>query len=84
MPVTKNDLSRFQEFAEGQLASGSPGSPESLEQLFDLWVLANPSPEQIATDLAAIQRGVADADAGRFKSVEQAFEQVRKQLIAKQ
>jgi predicted transcriptional regulator len=81
MTVTKNELAQFQVFAEEKL---SHGSAESIEQLVDLWRLANPTDEQAAEDLAAIQRGVADADAGRTVPIEQAFDEVRKAIFDKQ
>ncbi len=81
MTVTKNELAQFQVFAEEKL---SHGSAESIEQLVDLWRLANPTVDQAAEDLASIQRGIEDANAGRTVPVEQAFDEVRKAILDKQ
>ena len=81
MTVTRDKLAQFHLFAERELSNGSA---ESIEQLVDLWRLANPTDEQAAADLAAIEQGIADADAGRTVPVEQAFDEVRKSLLGKQ
>jgi len=62
------------------LGALSRGKAESMEYLFNLWLLANPSAEQAATDLAAIKRGIAEADAGKAIPIEQAFSEVRQAL----
>lgn len=79
MAVTQNDLTQFQEFASARVAKGDV---ESLESLFDQWLLAHPSDEQARADLASIERGIQDADAGRTKPATEAFEAVRPRLVA--
>lgn len=80
MPVTENELTQFQAFAQEKLRSGQA---ESIEQLADLWRLEHPTPEQEAEDLASVQRGVADADAGRTVLSGDAFAEARKQVLSK-
>ena len=81
MTVTRDELAQFHLFAERELSNGSA---ESIEQLVDLWRLANPTDDQAAADLATIKRGIADADAGRTVPAKQAFDEVRKSLLGKQ
>jgi len=81
MAITKDELSRFHEFAEEKLSNGGA---DSIEQLVDLWRLANPTAKQKAADMASIQRGIADAEAGRTVPADQAFDEARKAIIAKQ
>ena len=80
MTALQDDLVRFQQFAAQKLESGSASS---LEQLFDLWLLEHPSDEQAAADLASIEQGISDADAGRVTPVGESFEEVRKALGSK-
>ena len=75
--VTHDDLIRFQEFAAKRI---STGKVNSLEELVSLWKDVDRAADAQGDDLAAVRRGIADADAGRTKPVEQAFDEVRKAI----
>ena len=77
MAVTREELTRFREFAELRLDGEDA---DSIEQLVGLWRLANRTPEEAADDLASIRRGIADADAGRTLPVGEAFNEVRSEV----
>lgn len=79
MAITRTELDVFQQFAEAKLAQGGA---DSMEQLFDLWLLEHPSTNQATEDLESIERGIADADAGRVKPSSQAFADIRSKLAS--
>jgi hypothetical protein len=62
MAVTREQLDSFHDFAAAQIENG--GSALSLEQLLDLWRIANPTPEERAANVAAIQQALDDMVAG--------------------
>lgn len=62
MPVTREQLDNFHQFAARQLDNG--GSELSLEQLLDLWRAENPTPDERSENVAAIQQALDDMDAG--------------------
>ena len=58
MATVEEELDRFNEFARRQLSSSGAGL--SLDELFDLWRLENPSGEQYAENVAAINAAIRD------------------------
>lgn len=66
MTTTAQDLASFTEFAKRLLAGGGP--EPSLDELFDLWRLENPSEADYAENLAALSGAIEDfrdGDRGR-------------------
>ena len=74
--TTLQELDQFNRFAESKLREAQDGL--SLEKCLLLWR------RQIEDDetVASIQRGIADCEAGRVKSLDEAFDNVRRQLGA--
>ena len=70
------ELDEFTRFAESKLCDSEAGL--SLEKCLKLWR------RQIEEDetVASIQRSIADREAGRVKSLDEAFDNVRRQLGA--
>ncbi|MCL4200888.1 MAG: hypothetical protein KJ000_00235 [Pirellulaceae bacterium] len=58
MTTTSQELESFTDFARRRLASGAP--EPSLDELFDLWRIKNPSHKDAAEDLAALAEAIAD------------------------
>jgi hypothetical protein len=56
MNVTREDIERFHEFAVSQICNGE--GELTWRQLFELWRLDNPSDEEHAQDIAAIQQSL--------------------------
>jgi hypothetical protein len=69
MAVTSEELESFTRFASEKLNNG--GADSVLELAKD-WTA-----RKQAEDLASIQRGVADADAGRMESLDEVDSQLR-------
>lgn len=65
MIVTKQDLERFHKFAVSRI-SDSEGEL-TWRQLFELWRLDNPTDQESAEDLAAIQESLDAMAAGRMR-----------------
>jgi hypothetical protein len=66
MTTTEQQLQSFTEFAKALLDTGHPQL--SLNELFDLWRIENPSDAEYAEDLAAIAGAIDDfrrGDRGR-------------------
>ena len=64
MSVTLAELDRFHAFAQSKLGNGGA---ESLQELVDLWLAQSPDSKELAASLAALEEGLADADAGRVR-----------------
>jgi hypothetical protein len=62
MAATLSELEDFHRFAKQKLQNGGA---ESIEELFDLWRIEHPTPEDKAEIHAAIRRGLSDIKAGR-------------------
>ena len=62
MTTTAEELERFTQFARKRLAGDDP--QPSLDELFDLWRMENPSDKHRAEDLAALEGAIADFDRG--------------------
>ena len=65
MVVTKQDLERFHEFAAARISDRE--EELTWRQLFELWRLDNPSEEESAQDVAAIQQSLDAMAAGRMR-----------------
>lgn len=74
MASIREELDSFHRFAIERLSAGEPAS--NLDELFMEWHDTQ-SREEINE---AIRRGLADADAGRHKSVEESFKAIRQRL----
>lgn len=73
MPVTRDDLEKFQRFADAKLNNGGA---ESLQQLLDDFEASL----EYERSVAAIRQSVAEYEAGEVVSVKEAFDEVRQQL----
>ena len=62
MNTTAQELESFTEFVKKRL--GSRESEPSLEELFDLWRLENPSDTEYAENLAALSGAIEDFNSG--------------------
>ncbi|MEX2305991.1 MAG: hypothetical protein WD738_00250 [Pirellulales bacterium] len=75
MLVTQQDLDSFHRFAQQKLQNGGA---VSIEELFDLWRIEHPSPEEQEEIHAAIRRGLADIKAGRGRPTEDVMSELRR------
>ncbi len=64
MSTAHDQLDAFQQFAVQKVDAGEA---QSLEELFDLWRLEHPTPEEQAEIHDAIRQGLADIKAGRYR-----------------
>lgn len=71
MSVTLADLDRFHAFAQSKIGNGGA---ESLQELVDLWLAQSPDSKELEASLAALQEGLADADAGHIRPARDVFE----------
>ena len=60
--TTQQQLDSFYRFATEQLENG--GSEKSVDELYDQWRFENPSPEDLAENVAAIQASIDDMNRG--------------------
>lgn len=74
MSSVRDELESFHHFAADRLASGD--EPVSLDELFAEWQDAQ-SRDEIN---AAIRRGLADVEAGRFQDADEATEAIRQEF----
>jgi hypothetical protein len=74
MSTAHDQLAAFQEFA---IQKVDAGEAESLEELFDLWRLEHPTPEEQAEIHAAIRQGLADIEAGRYRPADEVMDELR-------
>jgi hypothetical protein len=74
MSTTHDQLAAFQQFAVQKVDAGEAGS---LEELFDLWRLEHPTPEEQAEVREAIRQGLADIEAGRYRPADEVMEELR-------
>ncbi|HEX3599844.1 MAG TPA: hypothetical protein VHU84_06850 [Lacipirellulaceae bacterium] len=75
MSTAHDDLAAFQQFA---LQKVNAGEAESLDELFDLWLINNPTPEDEAEIHAAIRQGLADIKAGRGRPAEDVMNELQR------
>jgi predicted transcriptional regulator len=74
MASVREDLANFHEFVVGRLASNVPAV--SLDELFIEWYDLRHGDEINA----AIRRGLADVDAGRYVPMDDAAESIRREF----
>lgn len=59
---TKEQIDSFHEFALSQIANG--GADLSMDQLYCLWRVKNPTPTELAASVAAVKAAYAEMEAG--------------------
>ncbi len=74
MSTAHDDLAAFQQFA---LQKVNAGEADSLEELFDLWLIEHPTPEEQAEVHEAIRQGFADIEAGRYRPADEVMQELR-------
>ena len=62
MSATREDLSRFHNFAATKIDAGQDGL--SLQELLDQWQLQNPDPDLLNDDVLAVKAAMRDLDRG--------------------
>jgi hypothetical protein len=62
MSTTQQDLASFTSFALHKIDSGE--SDLTIDELFDQWRIENPSDEQLAENVAAVQASIDDFKVG--------------------
>ena len=77
MAVTQEDLNRFQQFALERLSNGGA---ESMDELFYLWRVLNPTPEEQQDVRDAIRVASADLEAGRHRPAAEVTAEIRRRL----
>jgi predicted transcriptional regulator len=71
--VTMQEFDRFAKFARNQIACGRA---ETLAQLLSEWEVQRKETE----DIEAIQRGIADMEAGRVIPLDETMAEIRQKL----
>ena len=74
--MTRQEIESFHQFAANQL-SHEESSEVSLDEVFDLWRIANPSSQEMAESLASLGRGLADIEAGHVFSARAVIDELR-------
>jgi len=74
MSIVHDELAGFQQFADEKLRGGEV---ESLDELFDLWRLAHPTPDDEADVHAAIRQGLEDLKGGRYRPADEVTAELR-------
>jgi hypothetical protein len=74
MSTTHDQLAAFQQFAVQKV---NAGEAETLEEIFDLWRLEHPTPEEQAAIHEAIRQGLADIESGRYRPTDEVMEELR-------
>ena len=74
MSVSSDELENFHQFAQVRLQSAPA---ESLEELVDMWRLEHPTPDEQAEIHEAIQQGLADIAAGRYRPADVVMAELR-------
>jgi hypothetical protein len=79
--MTRQEIDSFSTFATAKL--GLDESDElSLDDVFDLWRIENPSSQEMSESLASLRRGLADIAAGRVYSAREVIAELRGQFAA--
>ena len=79
MSTTAQELESFTQFARVRLAAGNIG--QSLEELFDLWRIENPSDTGYAENVSAIAEAIEDFKNGdRGRPAGELSRELRKEL----
>ena len=71
-----SELERFHQFIAHKLSNGE--SDLSPEEALDEWRALNPTPEELAANVAALQRALAQADRGEGIPLDECIEQLRR------
>ena len=74
MAVTHADIDSFNAFALSKLDSGGA---ESIGELFDLFLMENPTDQEAADFHSAISEGLADIEAGKGRPADQVMAELR-------
>jgi hypothetical protein len=74
MSIVHDEFAGFQQFAEAKLHAGEV---ESLDELFDLWRMEHPASDEQDDIQQAIQEGLADLKAGRYRSADEVNAEIR-------
>ena len=76
MSPLENDLLQFNQFAETQIAKG--GGNQSLDELYALWRIKNPS-QSVQDDVAQVIRdGEADVQSREYRPLDEFMDGFRK------
>ena len=67
MATVEHDLEQFMQFVQNRLGAGDADA--SLDELFDLWRLENPSEDVRAENVAAIAASISDFKLGERGSI---------------
>lgn len=78
MPVSKQQIDSFHRYATERLGNG--GAELSIDELFELWRIENPTPEELYTDVLAVKAALRDMEAG---DTGQRFEEFQREFRAK-
>jgi hypothetical protein len=63
--TNQEQIDSFYRFASEQLANS--GSNKSVEELYDQWRFENPSPDELAENVAAVQASIDDMNDGHTR-----------------
>ena len=62
MPAIQQQLESFNEFVASRIKDAKTDA--TIDELFDVWRLQNPTPEEHAEDLAAVKAAIEDMENG--------------------
>ena len=74
MSITHADIDTFNTFALSKLDSGGA---ESMNELFDLFLIENPTDQEVEDIHSAISQGLADIEAGKGRPADQVLAELR-------
>ena len=81
--MTQREIDSFHHFATDKL--GINESDElSLDHIFDLWRIENPSSSELAESLDSLSRGLADIESGRVFAARAVIEELREKVDLRQ
>jgi len=77
--TTKEQINSFYRFATEQLENG--GSEKSVDELYDQWRYENPTPEEVAENVEAIQTSIDDMNTGETgRDAGEVIQELREEL----
>jgi hypothetical protein len=76
MAVTQDQIDSFHRFASDRIANG--GADLSFQEIVALWKLDNPSDEERAEVIAAINQGVKDIESGNHRPADEFMDEMRR------
>lgn len=77
--MTRQEIDSFHQFATDQLGRDE-AAELSLDDVFDLWRIANPSSKEMSESIASLRRGLADIEAGNVVSARAVIDELRGKL----